>query len=49
MSGNFKCPICRRSFSSIVGLKNHRQEHQKPTRHCNNCGINYSRLSYHRC
>ncbi|MBK9156416.1 MAG: hypothetical protein IPM25_19780 [Chloracidobacterium sp.] len=49
MSGHFKCRICRRSFSSVAGLRDHQQEHQKQTRHCKNCGANYSRNVYHNC
>jgi transcription elongation factor Elf1 len=45
----FKCAVCRRSFSSFAMLRSHMTEHQKQTKHCNNCGANYSRNAYHRC
>ncbi|MCA1623948.1 MAG: C2H2-type zinc finger protein [Acidobacteria bacterium] len=45
----FQCSTCRRSFSSYAMLRNHLREHQKQTKHCNNCGANYPRNAYHRC
>ncbi|MFN0139553.1 MAG: hypothetical protein ACKVQW_05650 [Pyrinomonadaceae bacterium] len=49
MSRNFKCSVCRRSFSSVAMLRNHYEEHQSLTKHCNNCGANYKKTDYHRC
>ncbi|MBA2749354.1 MAG: hypothetical protein H0U45_11595 [Tatlockia sp.] len=45
----FKCAVCRRSFSRAAMLRSHYREHQKQTKHCNNCGANYSRNGYHKC
>ncbi|MFN0278968.1 MAG: C2H2-type zinc finger protein [Pyrinomonadaceae bacterium] len=49
MSGNFKCSVCRRAFSSFAMLREHSREHQKQTRHCSNCGANFPKQAFHRC
>ena len=45
---DYRCPVCRRSFSSFASLDDHMVQHRGP-RQCSKCGKLLRENEYHDC